>query len=74
MLENSRDFKRDPNDPALRRIAVLGIESKDPAVRVAAIGDWLSANIPEVSFANVENFHRRPDRQEEIRDFQCCIH
>ena len=53
VLENSGDFVRDPNDPALRRIAVLGIESKDPAARIAAIKDWLRANIPEVRFANV---------------------
>ena len=61
MLKNSQDFLRDQNDPALRRIAVLGIESKDPAVRIAAIGDWLRANIPEVRFANVDDFYR-PDQ------------
>ena len=59
VLENSGDFVPDPNDPQLRRIAVLGIESKDPAARIAAIGDWLRANIPEVRFANVENCYRR---------------
>ena len=52
-------MSRDPNDPALRRIAVLGIESKDPAVWIAAIGEWLRANIPDVRFANVENIYRR---------------
>ena len=48
VLESSGDFIRDTNDPALRRIAVLGIESKDPAVRIAAIGEWLRGNLPDV--------------------------
>ena len=55
MLENSKELARDTNGPALHRIAVLGIESKDPAVKLATIGDWLRANIPENHFANVEN-------------------
>ena len=65
VLENSIDFIRDPNDRALRRIAVLAIESKDPAVRIAVIGDRLRTNIPEVRFANVKHFCRReqPDRK-----------
>ena len=59
VLENSKDFLRDPNDPALRRIVVLGIESNDAKARIAAIGDWLRANIPEVRIGHVENFYRR---------------
>ena len=59
VLNNSTDFLRDPNDPALRRIAGLGIESKNPAVKITAIGDWLRANFPEVHFGNIANFYKR---------------
>ena len=48
MLANYIDFISDPNDPALRRIAILGIESKDHAASIAAIGTWLRKNLPDV--------------------------
>ncbi len=59
VLENAADFQRDPNDPALRRIAVLGIESKDAEARISAIEEWFKANLPNVRSMNVANFYRR---------------
>ena len=43
-VTKSMHLSSDPNYSALRRIAVFGIESKDPAIRIAAIGDWLRGN------------------------------
>ena len=53
VLDNSAYFLCDPDDPALRRIAVHGIKANDPAAKITVIGNWLRANLREILVGNV---------------------
>ena len=48
----------DPNDPAQRRISILGIGSNDADARIQSIGGWIANEFPKVRVIDVGNYYK----------------
>ena len=58
-LENSMgDTAYDPNDPGLKRISILGIESTDAAKRIREIEAWFSKHFPNIQVRETGNYYK----------------
>ena len=60
VLESSvGTIPRDPNDPGLRRLSVLGVPGDDALARIQAIEAWFAKNFPEIPIRFAGNYYKR---------------